>query len=89
MSNYLESEGIKLIPPQPNSPDLLPCDFWLFGLIIQNLTDQNNSESLCRAVPNFVNSLDKEEYRETFDKWVQCMHLCMDNDDDYFEYLMT
>ncbi|CAF2708911.1 unnamed protein product [Rotaria sp. Silwood2] len=67
VSNYLESEGITIIPHPPNSPDLSPCDFWLFDLIKQNLTDQNNSESLCRAVSNFMNSLDKEEYRKTSD----------------------
>ena len=89
VSNYLESEGTAIISHPPDSPDLLPCDFWLFDLIKQNPTDQNNSKSLCRAVSNFMNSLDKEEYRKTFDKWVQDMRLCMDNDGDYFEHLTT
>ena len=88
MSNYPESEDITIIPLPPNSPDLSPCDFWLFDLIKQNLTDQDNSESLCRAVSNFINSLDKEEYRKTSDNWVQRVHLCMDNNGDYFEHLM-
>ena len=44
VSNYLESEGITIIPHRPNSPDLLPCDFRLFDLIKQNLIDQNSSE---------------------------------------------
>ena len=47
VSNYFESEGITVIPHPPNSPDLSPSDFWLFDLIKHNLTDQNNSESLC------------------------------------------
>ena len=89
VSNYLESEGITIIPHPPNSPDLSPCDFWLFDLIKQNLTDQNNSELLCRAVSNFMNSLDKEEYRKAFNKWIYRMHLCMNNDGDYFEHLVT
>ena len=89
MSNYLESESITIIPHPPNSPDLSLRDFWLFSTIKQNLTDQNNSESLCRTVSNFMNSLDKEECRKTFDKWVQCMYLCIDNGGDYFEHLTT
>ena len=36
-----------------------------------------------------MNSLEKEEYRKTFDNCVQCMHLRMDNDGNYFEHLMT
>ena len=69
--NYLESEGITIIPHPPNSPDLSPCDFWLFDLIKQNLTDQNDSESLHDAVTEFMNSLNKEEYRKTFEKWIK------------------
>ncbi len=38
--NYLESEGVTVIPHLPNSPDLAPCDFWLFDLIKQNIGDQ-------------------------------------------------
>lgn len=88
VSSYLESEGITIMPHPPNSPDLSPCDFWLFDLIKENLNDQNNSESLYRAVSNFMNSLNKAEYRKTFDKWIQRMHLCVDNNGDYFEHLM-
>jgi histone-lysine N-methyltransferase SETMAR len=88
VSEYLESEGITVIPHPSNSPDLSPCDFWLFDLIKQNLADQNNSESLYRAVSHFMNSLNKEEYRKTFDKWIQRMQLCVDNNGDYFEHLM-
>ena len=86
--DYLKSDDIIIIPPSPNSRDFSPCDFWLFNLIKQDLLDQNNSEPLYRAVFNFMNSLDKEEDRKTFNKWVQRMHLCMDNDSDYFEDLM-
>lgn len=89
VSNYLESEGITIVRHPPNSPDLSPCDFWLFDLIKQNLTDQNNSESLYRTVSQFMNTLSKEEYRKTFDKWIQRMQLCVDNNGDYFEHLMS
>ncbi|CAF3874117.1 unnamed protein product [Rotaria sp. Silwood1] len=32
-SKYLESERLTIIPHPPNSPDLSPCDFWLFDII--------------------------------------------------------
>ncbi|CAF3996902.1 unnamed protein product [Rotaria sordida] len=44
--NYLESEDVTIMPYPPNSPDLAPCDFWLFDLIKQNLDDQDDSKSL-------------------------------------------
>ncbi len=80
VNDYLESEGITRIPHPPNSPDLSPCDFWLFDLIEQNLGDQNDSELLHRAVIQLMNSLKIEEYKKTFEKWIQRMQLCVDNE---------
>ena len=88
VSNYLESEGITIVKHPPYSPDLAQCDFWLFDFIKQNIPDQSDSESLHQAVSDFMNSLSKEEYRKTFDKWIQRMRLCVDNRSDYFEHLM-
>jgi histone-lysine N-methyltransferase SETMAR len=85
---YLRSEGITIVPHPPNSPDLSPCDFWLFDLIKRNLTDQTDSESLHNAITEFMYSLDKEEYRKTFDKWIQRMEFCVDNQGHYFKHLM-
>jgi hypothetical protein len=86
--DYLESKDITIIPHPPNSPDLAPCDFWLFDLIKQNIDDQNDAESLHDAITTFMYSLNREEYKKTFDKWLQRMQLCVDNDGDYFEHLM-
>ena len=30
VTDYLSKMGIKTLPPPPYSPDLAPCDFWLF-----------------------------------------------------------
>lgn len=77
--DYLRSEGITVVPQPPNSPDLSPCDFRLFDLIKRNLTDQTDFESLHNVITEFIHSLDKDEYRKTFDKWIQTMELCVDN----------
>jgi histone-lysine N-methyltransferase SETMAR len=88
VSNYLESEGLTIIPHPPNSPDLSPCDFWLFDLIKENLTDQNDSESLYDAMSEFMYSINKEEYRKTFEKWIERMQLFIYNQGEYFEHLI-
>ncbi|CAF4494723.1 unnamed protein product, partial [Rotaria socialis] len=86
---YLESQGIMKMLQPPNSPDLTPSDFWLFGLIKQNLTDPRSSVSLHRAVTKVMFSINEDEYKKTFDKWIEWMKLCVYNDGDYFEHLMT
>ena len=66
--NYLESEGIKIIRQQANSPSLAPCDFWLFDLIKQNLSDDDSSQSLHRAITKIIHSIDKKDYRKTLNE---------------------
>ena len=53
---YLQSEGVTVMSHPLNSPDLSPCDFWLFDLIKQNIGDQDGAESLCEAnQPTVIN----------------------------------
>ena len=86
--DYLRSERITRVQHPPNAPDLSSYDFWLFDLIKRNLTDQPNSETLHHAITEFTYSLDKDEYRKTFKKWIQRMQLCVDKQGDYFEHLI-
>jgi hypothetical protein len=58
----------RIMPDPPHSSDLALCDFWLFDLIRQNLSDHDDSESLDEAVNKFMKSLKKEEYKKIFDK---------------------
>ncbi len=71
-----------------SSPDLAPCGFWLLDFVKQNLDDQDNSESLYEAVVNFIKSLKHEEYKNTFNQWIERMQLCVNNQGDYFEHLI-
>ena len=88
VSAYLESEGITIMPQPPYSPDLAPCDFWLFDLIKENLGDQSDSESLHRAVTKVMYSITKDDYKKTFHKWLERTQLCANYLGDYFERLM-
>ena len=88
LSDYLESESLKIIPHPTNSPDLSPCDFWLFDLSKDNLGGQDDSESVHMAAIDFMNFLSPDEYKRTFEKWIERMQLCVDNHDDYFEHLV-
>ena len=62
MSDYLESEGITTMSHLFNSPDLSPCDCWLFDLVKRNLSDHNTAQSLHDAINEFMYSLNKDEY---------------------------
>jgi histone-lysine N-methyltransferase SETMAR len=85
---YIKGERLQLMSHPPYSPDLAPCDFWLNDYIKRNLTDQEDEKALFKAVSKVVESIPEKEYRKTFDKLLQRMQRCIDNQGDYFEHLM-
>jgi transposase len=84
----LADAGITIIRHPPCSPDLAPSDFWLFNLIKRNLDDHQNVRSLKRKITKILQDVPKEEFRKTFEKWLERMQLCIDNNSDYFEHLI-
>jgi len=76
------------MPHPPYSPDLAPSDFWLFGYLKQQLDTYSDSESLKKAVTNIIHDISRDEFRKTFNKWIERMQLCISNKGEYFEHLM-
>ena len=70
------------------SPDLVPCDYWLNDYIKRNLTDQTDEKSVARTVSKAMKTIPKEEFKNTFDKLLERMKLCIDNHGGYFEHLI-
>ena len=84
---YLSKQGFILMNHLPYSPDLAPCDFWLFDYIKQRLTDSPDAESLKSQITRILLEIDKKEYKKTFEKWVERMRLCVKYKGEYFEHL--
>ena len=63
---FLEQEAIAIIDHPPYSPDLVPCDFWLFAKIKHYLDSHLDAQSLKKQIMAILNSIDKEEYLKTF-----------------------
>ena len=85
---YLKEEGLNLLPHPRYSPDLAPCDYWLNDYLKRNLTDQTDEKSLLKAVTKILNEIPKDEYKKTFEKLLDRMELCINNNGEYFEHLM-
>ena len=86
--DYLTEEGMEIIPHPPYSPDLAPCDFSLNDYIKNKLNDHTNEESLAQEVSTIVESIQINEFKKTFDKLLERMELCIENNGDYFEHLI-
>ena len=55
VTDYLSKMGIKTVPQPPNSPDLAPCDFWLFPKL--RGCHYKTIEEMKEAVTKFTDTL--------------------------------
>ena len=67
--------GIKTVPHPPYSPDLAPCDFWLFP----NLTGCHYEiiEEMKEAVTKVIDTLTQEDFDGAFQTWLERYNKCI------------
>ncbi len=85
--SYLNEKNISILPHPPYSPDLVPCDFYLFPKIKKSLKNKKylKVENLARAVQAVTSSIPKEDYRNCFENWKIRLKKCINNNGNYFE----
>ena len=88
VKSYLNDNGFTIIRHPPYSPDLAPSDFWLFDRIKSHLDEHTDVQSQKLQITKIMQEIPKDEYKKTFDKWVERMELCIMNDGHYFEHLI-
>ena len=76
-----------LLRQPPFSPDIAPCNFWLFPKLKQPLkgqrfddktTVENNATSVLKAIP-------KSEFQDYFEKWKNRWNRVIQSSGDYVE----
>ena len=75
--------GIKTVPQPPYSPDLAPCDFWLFpkltGCCYETIEEMK--EAVIKAIDTFT----KEDFHGAFQKFFEWYNKCIATGGDYLE----
>ena len=86
VTDYLTQMGIKTVSHPPYSPDLAPCDFWLFPKLKENLRGNRYStiEDMKEAVTRVLNTLTQEDFQGAFQKLLE-RYKCIDVGGEYFE----
>ena len=71
----------------PYSPDLAPCDFFLFHKLKKKLRGQvfKDENEIEKGILEFFNGLKKTDWYSAFNMWKQRMKKCIENGGDYFE----
>ena len=75
--------GIKTVPHRPYSPDLAPCDFWLFPKL--RGCRYERIEEMKEAVTKVIDTLTQEDFHGAFQKLLAQYNKCIAAGGDYFE----
>ena len=75
--------GIKTVPHRPYSPELAPCDFWLFPKLRGG--HYETTEKIKEAVMKVIDMLTQEDFHGAFQKLLEWYNKCIAAGGDYFE----
>ena len=89
LSLFLASEKVKVLNHPPYSPDLSPCDFFLFPRLKKMLSvnKYTSRSSLGSAIYLCLRQIPKEDYLSAFRDWVKRLQKCVSVKGEYFEGL--
>ncbi|KAI6655509.1 hypothetical protein LOD99_2008 [Oopsacas minuta] len=84
----IKDMGMHEVPHPPYSPDIAPCDFWLFRKLKDNLSGREFEDrlSLGRAIYRYLEVIPKDEYRKTFENWIKRLNSVVAYKGDYFDH---
>lgn len=84
---HIEKMGWSVVPHPPYSPDLAPCDFYLFGPLKNHIrgTRFDNVNEVKLAVKAWCKKQSSEFYQNGFDAWVKRWRKCIELNGDYVE----
>ena len=75
--------GIKIVPHLPYSPDLSPCNFWLFPKL--RGCRHETIKEIREAVTKVIDTLTQEDFHGAFEKLLERLNKCIATGADYVE----
>ena len=82
VTDYLTKIGIKTVRHPPYSPDLAPCDFWLFPK--HKSYHYETIAEMKEAATKVIDTLTQEDFHGAFQKLLE-RYKCIAAEGDYFE----
>ena len=83
VTDYLTKMGIKTVPHPSYSPDLAPCDFWLFPKL--RGCHYETIEEMKEAVTKVIDTLTQEDFHGAFQKLLERYSRCIGAGGDFFK----
>jgi transposase len=87
VQHFLASKNMTVVPQPPYSPDLLPCDFFLFPKMKIKLKGQrfDTIEEIQAKSQKVLKTLTPKDFQDSFRSWQKRWDRCVRSQGDYFE----
>lgn len=87
LRDHFAKNSTNIVPQPPYSPDLAPCDFWLFPKLKRPLRGHRfeSIEEIKRESARSLKAIPERDYLTCFDDWKKRWHKCIASAGDYFE----
>jgi histone-lysine N-methyltransferase SETMAR len=87
IQTFLAKNQTPVLQQAPYSPDMAPCDFWLFRKLKRPLkgTRFQTREDIMAATTAELNSIPKEAFSACFQQWRHRWEKCVESQGNYFE----
>lgn len=87
VTQYLARKNIECVPHPPYSPDLAPCDFFLFPRLKSDLRGQRfeSSMAVVKKAEAVLKSMSQNGFQHVFQEWQTRWAKCIQLNGDYFE----
>ena len=87
VKQFLVSKEITTLHHPPYSPNLAPCDFFLFPKLkgILKRTRFQGVEDIKTSMTRHLKTITKEEFLQCFKAWSKRMEKCIKANEEYFE----
>ncbi|PNF18540.1 hypothetical protein B7P43_G08515 [Cryptotermes secundus] len=87
VQEFLAKNKMAVVPHPLYSPDLAPCNFFLFPKMKIKLKGRrfDTVEEIQAEMQTVLNTLTKKDFQDAFEKWQKRCDRCMRSQGDYFE----
>ncbi|GFV32248.1 putative transposase [Trichonephila clavipes] len=87
VNRFLASKNIPVAPQPPYSPDLSPCDFFLFPKLKNHLEGHHFGilENFQTAVTDQLKAIPISEFHQCYEEWKKRLQRCVASEGSYFE----
>jgi len=78
MQQFLAKNNMTVNPHPPYSPDLVPCNFFLFPHMKGQTKGKHFAEvsELKKKTPEVLNNINMEQFQKCFHQWEKCWYKC-------------